>query len=246
MKESEFIELLNLYLDHEISAADAARLETEVQSNPGRRMVYQEYCRMQKACKLLVSDFKSEGVAAETATERNVVAFDPVAASAAAARRGRSNWMLATGGLAAACIALVAMNRGTNTAPSGNAPINPVGQVSPSPAREVNVPADQVTVTKASKPLELGRNAQRTRPVLVSDSLTLTGNTNSLLIASDNEANEQFKWIGALQIAPLDPRPENLRFDVQPATLRPDARTLHRTRTRTDGTVEMSAFRFEK
>ena len=34
MKDSEFIELLNLYLDHEISTADAARLEAEVQANP--------------------------------------------------------------------------------------------------------------------------------------------------------------------------------------------------------------------
>ena len=30
MKDSEFLELLNLYLDHEISPADAARLEAEV------------------------------------------------------------------------------------------------------------------------------------------------------------------------------------------------------------------------
>ena len=29
MKDSEFLELLNLYLDHEISPADAARLEAD-------------------------------------------------------------------------------------------------------------------------------------------------------------------------------------------------------------------------
>ena len=63
MKDSEFTELLNLYLDHEISAADAARLEAEVQINPNRRRVYQEYCRMQKACKLLAHDFACESSA---------------------------------------------------------------------------------------------------------------------------------------------------------------------------------------
>ena len=47
MKDSEFIELLNLYLDHEISVADAARLEAEVQGSPARRRVYREYCQMQ-------------------------------------------------------------------------------------------------------------------------------------------------------------------------------------------------------
>ena len=62
MKDSEFIELLNLYLDHEITAADAARLEAEVQASPERRRVYQQYCRMQKACTMLAKDFVDENV----------------------------------------------------------------------------------------------------------------------------------------------------------------------------------------
>jgi hypothetical protein len=53
MKDHEFIELLNLYLDHEISEVNAARLEAEVQRNPARYQVYREYCRMHKACTLL-------------------------------------------------------------------------------------------------------------------------------------------------------------------------------------------------
>src|SRR5205823_1698019 len=73
MKDSEFTQLLNLYLDHEISAADAARLEAEVMSNPARRRVYQDYCRMQKACKLLASEFQSEAASAD---DRKVVAFE--------------------------------------------------------------------------------------------------------------------------------------------------------------------------
>jgi hypothetical protein len=60
MKDSEFIELLNLYLDHEISADNAARLEAEVQGNPERRRVYRQYCRMQKACTLLANDFNGQ------------------------------------------------------------------------------------------------------------------------------------------------------------------------------------------
>ncbi|HZZ20729.1 MAG TPA: hypothetical protein VFE25_15240 [Opitutaceae bacterium] len=53
MKDREFIELLNLYVDREISAADALRLESEVVANPKRREVYDQYCRMQKACTML-------------------------------------------------------------------------------------------------------------------------------------------------------------------------------------------------
>ena len=64
MKDSEFIELVNLYLDHEISTADAARLEAEVQTNAARRQIYRQYCRIQKACRMAAADFQTEPVAA--------------------------------------------------------------------------------------------------------------------------------------------------------------------------------------
>lgn len=60
MKDREFLELLNLYLDHEIDAAGAAQLEAEVQANPERRQTYLEYCRMQKACSQLSDRFADE------------------------------------------------------------------------------------------------------------------------------------------------------------------------------------------
>jgi hypothetical protein len=56
MKDREFIELLNLYVDREISAEDALRLESEVVANSRRREVYDQYCRMQKACSMLSGD----------------------------------------------------------------------------------------------------------------------------------------------------------------------------------------------
>ena len=52
MKDREFIQLLNLYVDREITADDARRLEIEVASSPERRKVYDQYCRIQKACQL--------------------------------------------------------------------------------------------------------------------------------------------------------------------------------------------------
>lgn len=53
MKESRYIELLNLYIDHRLTPAEAAELEAEVQSNPRRRKIYSQYCRIQKACALI-------------------------------------------------------------------------------------------------------------------------------------------------------------------------------------------------
>lgn len=93
MKNREFIELLNLYVDHEISPEDALRLEAEVLSNPERRKVYQQYCRMQKACSQLAETLAVQG------DDSKVVAF-PV--------QRRSAWMPVSLGLAAAaCAAFV-------------------------------------------------------------------------------------------------------------------------------------------
>src|SRR4051812_41282420 len=100
MKDSEFIELLNLYLDHEISKEDAVRLEAEVQSDPKRRRVYQDYCRMQKACVLIAQN--PEAVPA--ADTRNIITFEPA----------RSwNFTAYAAGLcaAAACVAFVFVSR---------------------------------------------------------------------------------------------------------------------------------------
>ena len=63
MKDSTFIELLNLYVDHQISPADATRLEEEVRGNPERRRVYRQYCQIQKACTSLGDAFRTEAPA---------------------------------------------------------------------------------------------------------------------------------------------------------------------------------------
>ena len=71
MKDREFIELLNLYVDREISAEDALRLESEVVANPKRREVYDQNCRMQKACTML----SQELVETSAPADRTIVNF---------------------------------------------------------------------------------------------------------------------------------------------------------------------------
>ena len=53
MKESRFLDLLNLYIDQQIEPKDAALLEEEILRNPGRRRTYVEYCRMHRACAMV-------------------------------------------------------------------------------------------------------------------------------------------------------------------------------------------------
>jgi hypothetical protein len=106
MKDSKFIELLNLYIDRQISPEDAARLEEEILQDPRRRQVYAQYCKMQRACTLVFEDFRIR--AAQTAPAAGQVAsrvaeFEP-------RRHKRAIWGYYAAGLAAAaCVTLVAV-----------------------------------------------------------------------------------------------------------------------------------------
>ncbi len=105
MKQSEFIELLNLYVDHEIGAEDAKRLEAEVAADPARRDIYRQYCSIQKACTLLADRFQETALAAKTLP----------------ARRPARRWaaIIPAAGLAlAACVAVVFAVRNHAPAPA--------------------------------------------------------------------------------------------------------------------------------
>ena len=72
MNDKEFIELLNLYVDREITTEDAVRLEKVVATNARRREIYDQYCRIQKACSMLSEETLDMSSVRTTAT---VIAF---------------------------------------------------------------------------------------------------------------------------------------------------------------------------
>ncbi len=59
MSNKEFLELLNLYIDGEISPEDRERVEREIATNESRRAVYNEYLRLQDATEKLFKHFHS-------------------------------------------------------------------------------------------------------------------------------------------------------------------------------------------
>src|SRR5262245_26789949 len=81
MNEPRFIELLNMYVDQQLSPQEAAELEAEIQNNPMRHRTYQQYCRMQKACAQLFENERSAAPASAALTramadaDRKIVAF---------------------------------------------------------------------------------------------------------------------------------------------------------------------------
>jgi len=130
MTDQEFIELLNLYVDREISAADAAKLEAAVLASPRRRSIYNQYCRMQKACTLLSDRY------AEPAADAEAVEFP-------ASQAWRAGPLLA--GLAAACLLVVVGIRFRGALAPNPAPV-----VAAEPAQAVPVPGGE---TEAMQPV---------------------------------------------------------------------------------------------
>lgn len=255
MKDSEFIDLLNLYLDHEISAVDAARLEAEVQRDPNRQKIYRQYCRMQKACKLLTADFKPETAAAATG---KVVAFNHEAAAAAPRRNAGGFYTVGAVAAAAACVAIIFVGR-NRQAPAEAATFAsaPTPQVAPalvadttgSARADADVPVSIVAVAQA--PAVRGPQSLGTvnRATLVANPLLLTGSSqaDAVLAAAIEQANAQFAWMQNVQLTPLQ-QPNSspsLRFEAQTVSWRPERRTLD-NRTSPAGATEMSAFQFMK
>ncbi len=144
MKDHRFIELVNLYIDRQITAAETAELEAEMQGNPRRRAIYRQYCQLHTATKQVYDSFRTDAAsphAAGTPSGRVVLAdFKP---------RARSNWIHYAGGLtAAACLALVLVRFNSNSRPAAET----VAQALPAPAlRMVAVaPATPVVATSAA------------------------------------------------------------------------------------------------
>jgi hypothetical protein len=103
MKESRFIELLNLYIDRQITAAETTELEAELQRNPKRQAIYRQYCKIHAATKLVYESFRAEAAdqPAPQAGRGGVVELFET-------RRRRGHWAMYAGGFAAAaCLAFV-------------------------------------------------------------------------------------------------------------------------------------------
>lgn len=251
MKDSEFIELLNLYLDHEITAGDAARLEAEVQGSPARRAVYQQYCRMQKACTLLTKDFNDQLVLAEDASGgRKVVAFDQPR------RTTRGSGVFVAGGLlaAAACVALVLVNRTAEPTPTAEAPAMMAARGAVAP---VVAPIETKVLVAQPENFAAHANIARTvtvpasrrnelQPVLAMHSFALSGSVDSADQTASTDLPAQLDWIGGLKIAPMQlVQVEDLRFEARPVQPAKNP-TYGNPRRLEQGIVEKTAFQFQK
>jgi len=221
MKESKFIELLNLYVDHQISAADAALLEAEVRSNPGRRRVYREYCQMQKACTVLAENFRTDA----PDTNPKLVEFKPRRTVGAAA--------YVAGLVAVAAAMAIVFTTRSRQAESVAATMPKVQE-----QLAVAAPAAAVAPVTAARPA--------LQPAFGPHVLTLREPGADLADAANSSGPAAFgDWMNSIQFSSLPgASADDLRFDAR-SSLQPDART-YRAGHPLQGKVEWTAFTFQK
>ncbi len=144
MKDNRFIELLNLYIDRQITVAETAELEAEIQQNPKRQAVYRQYCQIHAASKLVYDSFRvnaTEQPGLPAARSGVVELFET--------KHRRSHFAYYAGGLAAAaCLALVFLHQSST-------PLTVAGQTEnrPQAVRPAVVAVAAVVPAKTAEPV---------------------------------------------------------------------------------------------
>lgn len=243
MKESRFIELLNLYVDQEISHEDAVALEAEIAHSPERRRVYQQYCRMSRASGLLFEQFHAQSVPApagklaEAARQADdkIVAFP---GGSVAARSHASGWYVAAGFAAiAACVGFVFMR-----------PVSPVGalaETKPAPAVAPAVAMSQpAMIASAVKPAAASLAPTPARdadfqPVFAVFMTDAAASPTPATLASDAT---NLDWMQQVKLTPLRLTP----VPAASANHAPESPASLQMQRTPQGEVEMTAFQFQR
>jgi hypothetical protein len=223
MNDNEFIELLNLYVDQEISPEDAVRLESEVVSNPQRRKIHDQYCRIQKACSML-SDQPLEVASAESDRTHAFPMF-----------RWPSFPLMATLAAAACLVAVLALRNRTSMTALHDAPAIAADAA---PSRSVADTVDVASASDAMKPVFFTR--------LPASQAGLPIQRPMFTVDESAPQMPQLGWIDQIHMTPIFTT-ANSDFMLDP---RPDLKTTVTSESQNSRdlqeAVEMTAFRFQR
>ncbi|HTZ21127.1 MAG TPA: hypothetical protein VMC06_09615 [Opitutaceae bacterium] len=243
MKESKFIELLNLYIDQEIGPAEAELLEEEIQRDPARRRVYLQYCRMHRASAVLFESFRAENIpAGGKLAEAARAASAKVVAFPTPAPRRPTRWIYAAGLVAAAaCVAFVFVRRPAidRSRPGDGALLTQTVTV---PARSITAPPSAVTPATYA-PAVAPMTRREFTPVFVAHTLTPPETSNPAALLATNR--NTLEWMQRIQLSPVQNLAlENIVFGTPPAQSQ-DQRT-YRSSLPVQGNVDKVSFEFQR
>ena len=228
MKDNRFIDLLNLYIDRQISVEETAELEAEIQENPKRQAVYRQYCQIHSATKVVYESFR-----AGAADQPSALSGRPATVELFENRR-RTNWVYYAGGLTvAACLALVFV-RNNQSVPLATPAA--VAAVKVQPATMAVVYPAPVAVAQA--PVV---PAAEIKPGLINLRNSPTNPDYSTMLAALREQDEAAaageRWQTARNQSLFE---DNLFESKQSLVTTPEQRTLRRQ------TAEFTAFQFQR
>lgn len=247
MNDRRFIELLNLYVDQELTDDEARALEHEIAQRPERRQVYTQYCRMQRACVRLFDQqpapaprIERLAAAAVVAGPPETIEFPAIPLDEPVQRRGAQHWgrIAWAGGMmaAAACVALVALRQ------------TDVPGTSPSLAAtpQVAQPAQAIAAATVAAPASQGADYQ---PVVLVNTLLrpesqAQDRATATMAALDPSSLD---WLQEMKLLPMRRVPfETLRFDAQGRLEAIDHATFASDRVEPSTATEISAFQFQR
>ncbi len=232
MKDNHFIELVNLYIDRQISGDEMELLEAEMQADPRRRAIYRQYCQMHRATTLVYESFRSEDGALpedKLKTQVNIARFEPQSGR-------RKHWTYYATGLAAACVALAfakvtfshnAASQSQTVAVKTTA-VQPVAVVQSLPVSSQPV----VAVMEQSKPVAVAARSTS----LVADQ------DYAVMLAAMRKEDQRAFASGQIQPSRTTSLFEDGVFDSQPA----GSSRIFRSKPAASQQAEFAAFQFQR
>jgi anti-sigma factor RsiW len=232
MKDNRFIELLNLYIDRQITAEETAELEAEIQGSPQRQAVYRQYCQIHAATKVVYESFRAG--AAEPAADPS---GRPATLESFGARR-RTNWVHYVGGFAAAA-AVAGLFFVRYSASSGvDTPVIATSVATVAVAPVQAAPAQVTTAVPAVAP------AAAATTNLISLRNTSAAPDYSAMLVALREPDEERALADRWQTARAQSLFDDNLFDAKHAL--PVAEPEQRLLRRPNGQVEMTVFQFQR
>ncbi|MSU45973.1 MAG: hypothetical protein EXS42_02305 [Lacunisphaera sp.] len=183
MKDNRFIELVNLYIDRQITTAESAELESEMQGNPRCRAVYRQYCQMHRATKSVYASFR---VHASDPQPAQPASRSVIASLERQQHHRRFSWIYYAGGLAAAACLTLVFVRFISTSP----PIAPANVI----ANAYTLPPPQVGAAAVPAVSTPGRtlDEQLESPASLRNQVALDPSYPDLLMALHQEEKRVF------------------------------------------------------
>ena len=234
MKDNRFIELVNLYIDRQISGEEMESLEAEMQANPRRRAVYRQYCQMHRATTLVYESFRTENPEQpgdNLRAQTKVARFEPQSGR-------RKHWTYYATGLAAACVALVS----AKVAFTGNRVSSQQNSIAAVQSKSAPVAVVAQSTPAVIAPVAIAVTQPAAKPALAQANSLVASQDYAAMLAAMRKEDQRAFASGQIQPSRTTSLFEDGVFDSQPL----GSSRIFRNKPTTSQQAEFAAFQFQR